>query len=199
MNTHFRPPDLPMTTRAVDDMPRRRWTVAEIEAMVQAGVIDEDEHFELIDGDVVPMSPKGSKHESYKASLLDFWVRRRSDSYRIIPETTFRLDESSFLEPDFVFWDARFKVPQLAPSNTLLAVEVSDSTLAYDTGRKARLYAKFDVPVVWVINVNTLETHVFMVPGPEGYQRQTILGPDDVLVPDFAPELAVKLSELPLI
>ncbi len=50
MNSAIYPghPDLPMTTRAVDDMPRRRWTVAEIEAMVQAGVIDEDERFELI-------------------------------------------------------------------------------------------------------------------------------------------------------
>jgi hypothetical protein len=57
-DSQFRPANMPMTTRAVDDMPRRRWTVAEIEEMVRVGVIDEDERFELIEGDVVPMSPK---------------------------------------------------------------------------------------------------------------------------------------------
>jgi Uma2 family endonuclease len=199
MNSHFRPPDLPMTTRAVDDMPRRRWTVAEIEEMVKVGLIDEDERFELIDGDVVPMSPKGIRHESYKASLLKFWVRRQTDSYNIIQETTFRLDASSFLEPDFVFYESIVKVPQLAPANTLLAVEVSDSSLAYDMGRKAKLYARYNVPVLWVINVNTLETHVFTAPGPDGYAKRQLVGPNDRLTPDFAPELAVSMAALPLI
>ncbi|NJM31413.1 MAG: Uma2 family endonuclease [Rhizobiales bacterium] len=180
-------------------MPRRRWTVAEIEAMVQAGVIDEDERFELIDGDVVPRSPKGSRHETYKGSLLDYWLRRRSDAYRIIPETTFRLDESSFLEPDIVFYDAKVKVPQLAPSNTLLAVEISDSTLAYDSGRKAKLYARYGVPSLWVIDVNTFVTHVFEKPSTDGFVTHRTITADEVLAPGFAPELAVKLSELPLI
>lgn len=188
-----------MTTRAVDDMPRRRWTVAEIEAMVQAGVIDEDERFELIGGDVVPMSPKGSKHESYKASLLKFWVQRQLNTYNIIQETTFRLDESSFLEPDFVFYDLKVKVPQLAPSNTLLAVEVSDSSLSYDTGRKAKLYARFGVPSLWVVNVNTLDIHVFERPGADGYASIRNVRPDAALAPDFAPELLLRLAELPLI
>jgi Uma2 family endonuclease len=199
MNSHFRPPDLPMTTRAVDDMPRRRWTVAEIEAMVESGVIDEDERFELIDGDVVPMSPKGSRHESYKASLLHFWMKRSTDRYRIIQETTFRLDASSFLEPDFVFYHAKVKVPQLAPSNTLLAVEIADSSLAYDMGRKAKFYARFGVPALWVIDVKTLETHVFEEPTAEGYAAQRVIASTETLAPAFAPELALKLAELPLI
>ena len=61
MNTHFRPPGTPVSTRAAEGLERRVWTVAEIEAMVAAGIIDEDERFELIDGEVVPMSPKGAQ------------------------------------------------------------------------------------------------------------------------------------------
>jgi Uma2 family endonuclease len=199
MNTHYRAPDMPMTTRAMDDMPRRRWTVAEIEAAVRLGVIDEDERFELIDGDVVPMSPKGSKHESYKVSLNQFWMRRKSDRYVIAPETTLRLDDSSFLEPDFIFYDSKVKIAQLAPSNTLLAVEISDSTLAYDTGPKPRLYARHGVPALWVIDVTTLDTHVFERAGPEGYASRRSIGPGETLQPAFAAELALKLAELPLI
>lgn len=66
MSTHFREPDIPLTTRAVDDMPRRRWTVAEIDAMVAKGIVDEGERFELIEGDAVPMNAKDTRHEIYK-------------------------------------------------------------------------------------------------------------------------------------
>ena len=197
MNTHFRPEGTSLTTRAADDLPRRRWTVAEIDAMMQAGVIDEDERFELIDGDVVPMASKGIRHESYKASLLSFWMKAASDAYRLIPETTFRLGDSTFLEPDILFYDGKSKIADLSPRTSLLAVEIADTTLAYDRGRKAMIYARHGVPALWVINVNTLQTHVYADPSPDGYLNMRTLGPGEALTPSFAPELAVKLGELP--
>ncbi len=54
------------TTTAAEDLPRRRFTIAEVEAMVAAGVMDEDERIELIGGELVPMSPKGFAHEAVK-------------------------------------------------------------------------------------------------------------------------------------
>ena len=59
MNEMFRRPSLPLTTQAAEGLVRRRWTVAEIEAMVAAGILGEHERFELIGGEVVPMSPRG--------------------------------------------------------------------------------------------------------------------------------------------
>lgn len=104
MNTHFHSPALPRTTQAAEGLMRRRWSVAEIEAMVEAGVIIEDERFELIGGEAVPMSPKGNRHELLKVALIEFWVKRMLDGLRLAPETTFRLDEDTFLEPDFIFY-----------------------------------------------------------------------------------------------
>jgi len=199
MNQHFRIPQMGGTTQAGEGLMRRKWSVADIEAMVQAGIIAEDDRFELIGGDVVPMSPKGNRHEIYKISLNYFWTKRASHKYRIAQETTFRLDAHSFLEPDFVFYDAAFNRNQLAPSNTWLAVEVSDTSLAYDLVRKPHIYANAGVKALWVIDVNTLDTHIFARPGVDGYQVRATLGPNEVLVPDFAPELAVKLGELELI
>jgi Uma2 family endonuclease len=199
MNQHFRPADVIGTTQAAEGLLRRKWSVAEIEAMVRAGIIAEGERFELIGGDVVPMSPKGNKHEIYKVSLNEFWIKQKSAKYRIAQETTFRLDEHSFSEPDFVFYDAAVTRDQLAPSNTWLGVEISDTTLGYDLGRKPRIYSNAGVRALWVIDVNTLETHQFSQPGIDGYKTLKTLGPNEVLVPDFAPELAVKLSELQLI
>lgn len=199
MNQHFFSPEPSSTTQAAEGLARRAWTVVEIEEMVRLGILQEDDRFELIGGEIVPMSPKGSKHEHYKGSLNNFWMTRKGNGYHIIQETTFRLDKHTFLEPDFVFYDSRVQVPQLAASNTLLAVEVSDSSFGYDRGRKSRIYANFGVKALWVINVNTLETHVFGEAGIDGYRLTSVVGPNATLVPEFAPELAVKLAELPLI
>jgi Uma2 family endonuclease len=199
MNTHFRPADLPKTTRGAEGMERRLWTVAEIEAMVAAGILDEDERFELIEGEVVPMSPKGAKHEHVKNSLAEFWMGRKSSTLRIAFETTLKLDGSSFIEPDFVFFDSKLGLSNIAPKSILLAVEVADSSLRYDTGRKAEIYAAHGVAMVWVIEAETLRTHCFAKPSADGYLERHVFEPSEVLVPSFAQELAVKLAELPLI
>jgi Uma2 family endonuclease len=199
MNMHLRPPELPMTTRAAEGLERRLWTVAEIEAMVEAGILDEDERFELIDGEVVPMSPKGIRHEVIKVSLHRYWLKRMSEEFWIAQETTFRLDAKNFLEPDFVFCAVITKLAELKPSNTLLAVEVADSSLRYDTGRKAKHYAAHGVRELWAVNAKTLQTHVFSEPTKDGYAQKRLIEPTELLAPAFAPEIGVKLAELPLL
>lgn len=106
----------PQTTQAAEGMPRRPWTVAEIEAMVAAGIIDEDERFELIGGEVVPMSPKGARHEMVKIGLNHHLQRKVPDDFRVAQETTLRLDERSFLEPDFVVFPGSVPVEELRAS-----------------------------------------------------------------------------------
>lgn len=195
----LRPSSMPLTTQAAEGLARRRFTVAEVEAATGLGIFSSNERFELVGGDLVPMSPKGIRHEIYRGSLLDFWMQFPRKEFKIMPETTFRLDESAFLEPDFIFFDAKHKLADLSPGNTLLAVEISDASLTYDKGHKARIYARYGVKALWVVDVNTLDTHVFEQPGLEGYQRQSIIASSEPLIPSFAPELAVKLSTLTLI
>jgi Uma2 family endonuclease len=199
MNSHFRPPDLPMTTQGAEGLARRLWTVAEIEAMVEAGIILEDERFELIEGEVVPMSPKGAKHEHIKISLNKWWVKRLPDGIEIAPETTLRLDLNGFLEPDFVFFRSNTKIADISPKTVLLAVEVADTSMRYDTGRKAQIYATHGVDMLWVIDAGTLRTHRFAKPSAEGYLERRVVEPNEVLDLPFAPGLSLKLAELPLI
>ncbi len=199
MNSHFRPPDHPKTTRAAEGLERRLWTLAEIEAMVQAGIIDEDERFELIDGEVVPMSPKGAKHEHIKISLNKWWARRLPDGLEIAQETTLRLDQNGFLEPDFVFFPSKTRIVDIRPKTILLAVEVADTSMRYDSGRKAQIYATHSVSMLWVIDAETLRTHCFSKPSAEGYLDRRVVEPNERLEMPFAPDLSIKLAELPLI
>jgi Uma2 family endonuclease len=173
--------------------------VAEIEEIVKAGILPEDERFELIGGEIVPMSPKGIRHERIKGALAKYWYQRLPDQIGMITETTFRLGEDTFVEPDFVFFRSADGLANLKPDTCLLAVEVADSSLRYDLERKAHLYATFAVREVWVINAQTLVNRIHRRPGLNGYADKPEIAADQPLVPDFAPALAVTLGALELI
>lgn len=175
---------------------RRRWTVAEIEAMVQAGVLEEDERFELIGGEIVPMNAKGLDHEVLKNALILHFARTMPDEIRFAVETTFRLSEDSFVEPDLIFFRKADGLVNLNPRTGLLAVEVADCSLRWDLGRKARIYANFGIPELWVIDAVPRITHIHRQPGLEGYGDIEKCPTAATLVSPSVPGLVVTLSEL---
>jgi len=186
-------------TSAAEGLPRRRFTVAEVEAMVAAGVMEEDERVELIGGELVPMSPKGNQHEVVKSALIDLWIRSRPDDCRVTQETTFRLSEDTYLEPDVVIYLRTTGLRALTGTNVLLVVEIADSSLRYDTGRKAALYASFGIRELWVIDAVRMTTRVFREPAADGYRNASDFGPADRITPLIAPEaFALRLDELEL-
>ena len=193
------PPAAKLTTSAAEGLPRRRFTVAEVEARVGAGVMEEDERVELIGGELVPMSPKGSRHEAIKIVLVDRWIRARPDTCWLAQETTFRLSEDTYLEPDIVIYPRASGVTGLSRDNVLLVVEIADSSLRYDIGRKAGLYASFGIRELWVIDAVRLTTRMFREPAADGYRNAHDFGPTDRLTPLIAPEaFALRLDELEL-
>ena len=199
MNEHLRPAPFPATTQAAEGLPRRRWSVAEIEAMVAKGIILEDERFELIGGEVVPMSPKGNRHELVKAALQQFWFPRIVGTpISLITETTLYISADEFLEPDFLFWPRSTPLKDITAGSALLIVEVADTSLGYDLGVKAPIYARLGLPELWVVNAQTLVTVVHRQPGPAGYADIRDAGPSELLEPMHAPQLAVRLDTLDL-
>jgi Uma2 family endonuclease len=184
-------------TSAAEGLPRRRFTVAEVEAMVAAGVMEEDERVELIGGELVPMSPKGNHHEVVKTALLRRWFRLAPDDIDLTPETTFRLSEDTYLEPDVVVYPATLEPKDLNGPNVLLVVEIADSSKRYDMGRKAQLYASFGVRELWVIDAVKLTARVFREPEASGYRETPDFASAERMVPLFAPEaFALRLDEL---
>jgi Uma2 family endonuclease len=188
----------PATTQAADGLPRRPWTVAEIEAMVKAGIIAEDERFELIGGEVVPMLPKGGRHEMVKLELNRHFQRIVPDDLTIAQETTLRLDDKSFLEPDFCVFPRSIFPGDMRGYDVLLAIEVSDTSLAYDRGRKIGVCAAYGIPEVWVIDTNTLVTRVHRQLGAEGYRAIVEAGPEEEIAAARVPAITMSLSGLGL-
>ena len=197
MNEHLRP--LPGTTQAAEGLPRRRWSVAEIEAMVARGIILEDERFELIGGEVVPMSPKGARHEVVKKALQQFWIPRIvGTEVDVITETTLYVADDEFFEPDFLFWPRTITLKDVAAASALLIVEVADTSLDYDLGAKAPAYASHGVREYWVINAKTLDTRVHRQPADAGYSNVIDVAANQRMIPQAAPQLAITLAELNL-
>jgi Uma2 family endonuclease len=189
---------LTRTTTAAEGLPRRSFTVAEIEKMTAMGILEEDERIELIGGELVPMSPKGNQHEILKSALTIYWARKLPADVLFTTETTFRLSVDTYLEPDFVFYPKATGLAGLNAGTAKLVVEIADTSLAYDLGRKAALYARFGVAELWVINAITLQTRIHRQPAPSGYDLVTDLSPNERLVPQTVPELALSLLELDL-
>ena len=189
---------MPNVTNAAEGLPRRRFTVVELERMVEAGILPEDERIELIGGEVVVMSPKGNQHEILKAGLNVFWARRLPDLLMLVTETTFRLTPDTYLEPDFVFYPKASGIRGLTPATARLVMEVSDTSLGYDLGRKAGLYAGFGIADLWVIDAVRLRTYVHREPTAAGYASIREYGPSDRLEPLASPALSVVLADLDL-
>ncbi len=190
------------TTQFADGLPRRSWTVAEFEKLATTGIFSgsnlEGERLELLGGEIVPMSPKGPRHELVRNELLIFWYRSRTSNVKIISETPVLLNESTQPQPDLIIIP-----PEVRPSNpkgdeVLLVVEVADTSYAKDTQAKAQLYAAAGVRDYWVIDAMTLATTVLRDPTHTGFQSGIEVAPDQTITPLHAPELALALNELGL-
>jgi Uma2 family endonuclease len=186
-----------MPSKITKGLPRRKFTVAEIERMCRKGLIPETERFELIGGEIIPMSPKGSWHENVKRQLNRHFVKALPDHLQLIPETTFRLDRYTFIEPDFLIYPTEVTIPDISGANVLLAIEVADSSLNYDLKRKPLLYAHFGIRELWVIDAKQRTTTVHLKPVNGAYQLIETHGPEARLTPSFAPELGACLADLP--
>jgi Uma2 family endonuclease len=189
----------PATTQVADGLPRRAWTVDEVERMMAAGILRVPEPFELIGGELVAMAPKDRRHEVLRTELAMYWADRRARDLKIASETPLRLGKHDAPEPDIIVYPASLLAPDVRADTVLLVVEIADSSLPTDLNTKAPRYAASGVREYWVINAHTLATTVFREPrqsGEYGYRHE--FQATDTLIPMLAPSLAARLADLGL-
>lgn len=177
---------------------RRRFTIDELEAMDRAGIIGPEERVELLDGEIITMAPKGTRHEDVRTALINLWARRLPENVSFAEEAAFRLAPHHTPEPDIMIFPSHLRSSQVRGDTALLVLEVSDSSLSVDLKVKGPRYAAYGVRDYWVIDVATLATHLHRDPGPDGYRDVTIVSNDVTLVPLLVPMLSLRLVELRL-
>ena len=181
-------------TRAAEGFDRRSFTVAEILRMQDAGILSDDENFELIEGEIVPMQAKTHVHELIKSALTLGIARAFPDNLWLGVETTIYLSPNTFVEPDLVVYPRGLKLETVKGGDILLAIEVALTSLDYDRGLKARLYARHRVNELWVVDAARRTTFVHR--GPDGDRWRSLVerGPEEALtfaaLPGFSAQLA---------
>ena len=184
--------------------PRRAFNVDDIRRMIEAGVLGEDERIELVEGEIVVMAAKSYAHEMIKNALIKAVIRAAQPSLEVGVETTIQFSTGILLEPDIVVLrsdqvvksDAGFV--SVEQGGCSLNIEVSVSSLSYDKGRKAALYARLGVGEFWVVDANERRTFVHTRPSGDGWSSIVERGPDDVLTTPAVPGFSFKLGDISL-
>ncbi len=145
----------------------RLFTTDEYERMIEAGVLTENDRVELIEGEIVNMAAKGSRHSACVTRINVLFFHHVGQSAIIRIQDPIRLGNSSEPEPDIALVQPRddlYAGSHPVPGDVLLVVEVSDTTLAYDHGLKLALYAREGIPEVWVVNLPDEIVEVYAQP-----------------------------------
>jgi Uma2 family endonuclease len=184
----------------MESWPRRhRLTVHDYHRMAEVGLLAPDARVELIEGDILDMAPIGREHTSVVDQLTRLFVRAVGDDAIVRVQGSVRLSQFSEPEPDVAllkprpdFYRSRFA----SGADTLLVVEVSDSTLRYDRDVKVPLYARSGVPEVWVIDLQNGRLLVYGSLVDGAYMRHDSIERPERTPVAALPGVAVDLSSV---
>jgi Uma2 family endonuclease len=178
---------------------RRLFTVDEYHRMAQAGILSEDDRIELIEGEIVWMSPIGSRHARCVRLLNRILSKGVGDRAIVDVQNPIRLGERSEPQPDVALLKPRpdfYAGLHPGPDDVLLLVEVMEHSAAYDREVKVPLYARFGIPEVWLVDLEEEVVEVYQAPSPQGYQRAARFGRGDRLAPQAFPDLVLMVDEI---
>jgi len=181
------------------ELTRRRFSVDEYERMGEAGILGEDDRVELLDGEIVEMTPIGSRHAATVNRLNALFAGRLGNLAQIGIQNPIRLDDLSEPQPDLVLLRPRsdFYAASLpTPEDILLLVEVADSSLRVDRQVKIPLYARAGIVEIWLIDLEQSRALVHRDPSEEGYGVVTEVQPDESLATLAFPEEAFTLKDM---
>ncbi|HKW39882.1 MAG TPA: Uma2 family endonuclease, partial [Gemmatimonadales bacterium] len=177
----------------------RRFTVEEYHRMAEAGVLHEDDRVELLDGQIVVMSPIGTRHAAAVGRLTRLFSERTGDRAIVWVQNPIVIGRYWEPQPDLCLLRPRadfYAAAHPRPEDVLLAVEVADATAEEDRQRKLPEYARAGIPEAWLVDLahDTIEDH--RDPGAEGYGAVKVLRRGDTLVLLVVPTAPIAADEV---
>jgi Uma2 family endonuclease len=177
------------------EITRRRFTVHEYHRMAETGILHEDDRVELIEGEVVEMTPIGGRHFACVNELNWLLGRRLGDEVRLSVQNPVRLGERLEPQPDLAVIRARDYAGSLpGPEDVLLLIEVSDTSLSYDRNVKLPLYARSGIPEVFIVDLvnEAIERHT--EPSEDGYRLVRRARRGETLRSEAVPALVLPVA-----
>jgi Uma2 family endonuclease len=168
------------TTRSETDQGVRPWrfSVDDFDRMAEVGILPPKARVELIEGEILAMSPIGRWHAGIVDRLIDLLVGHLGARAKLRVQGPFRLDDQSEPQPDLMLLRPRadFYTSGLpTAADVLLLIEVMDSSAGFDRGVKLTLYARAGVPEVWLVDLNGDRVETYRRPEGGSYtQTQTL-------------------------
>ncbi|MDF5729805.1 MAG: Uma2 family endonuclease [Rhizonema sp. PD38] len=140
------------------------FTIDEYHRLIELGFLTEGDRIELIRGELIQMTAKGTPHTVYSSILCRQLDRLWSDRAVIRSQDPITLSNQSEPEPDVVIARGRdedYLAHHPYPRDILLTIEISDKTLDYDQATKLSLYAEAGISHYWIVNLpdRQLERH----------------------------------------
>lgn len=179
------------------EITRRRFTVEEYYRLLDVGILREDDRVELIEGEIIEMSPMKPRHANTITKSTNRLVPLVLPDAMVSVQCPIQVGTRSLPEPDLAI--VRTERPSdvhPAPADIFVAVEVADSSLEYDRTIKLPLYAAAGIPETWLYNLSndTIERH--SEPRDGRYTQITIFGRGDTLTSVALPALTLPVVDL---
>ena len=167
--------------------------------MAETGVLRHDARVELLDGEIIDMSPIGSFHGGVTNYLNEMFTAASRHRWVTAVQNPVRLDDHSEPQPDLVLLKPspdfyRRQHPQ--PADVYLLIEVSDSSLTTDREAKLPVYGRAGIAEVWIVNLTDQTVEVYREPHFTCYGVKTILRGGDQVAPQAFTDVTVDVTEL---
>jgi Uma2 family endonuclease len=178
---------------------RKLFTVDDYYQMVVAGILQESDRVELIQGEVLAMSPTGSRHFAAVARANKAVINMVGDRATVGIQSTVILDKYNAPEPDVVvlkFRDDFYTSKLPGPDDILLIIEMADSSLSYDREIKAGLYASLGIPEYWIADIQNDCVTVYCDPDQACYRQTRQVQRGDDIAPRLLPDCRIAVTDL---
>jgi Uma2 family endonuclease len=173
----------------------RKLTTVEYHKLGEAGILHPNDRIELIDGLLVQMAPIGPEHQFIVEELIEIFTKQKRGRFKVGPGRPIPITDFNEPQPDMVLFktDAGTRMRHASPQDLYLVIEVSDTTLHYDSGRKLLAYENARIPEYWIVDVPARAIRVFRL--TEGKYEETRYTEGSVTVQAF-PDVMVRLEDL---
>jgi Uma2 family endonuclease len=178
---------------------KRRFTVDEYYRMAEASILSEDDRVELLEGEIIQMTPIGKRHAACVNRLLRLFSDQVGERAIVSVQNPVRLDEQSEPQPDLAL--LRFRPDFYAeahprPEEVLLLVEVADASTEFDRQVKVPLYAQAGISEVWLVDLAGECLEVYLKPSARVYEQVQRFGRGETVSPQALPELKLDVSQI---